>query len=1348
MKKFLSIFCCCLIQLYHTTQAQDIKHIDIKDGLSHNSVTSLMQDSKGYLWIGTYDGLNKYDGYNFRVYKNRIGDEHSLRTNTVHSLAETSSGDIWVGGVKGVSVLKKNEYRFTNLYYQSERDTLNTQELNSNIQDIQRLSNGDMLVASYHLGLLLYKRDKYIGKQIPLILPDGSSSIFSYDVECIGYNAHREQVWIAVKNYGIYSLDLKSNKLLPFLRVKSQIKDLLLDTQRNLLWMATEEGLFGIDTKNATIQLSYLNEISVTRLLIDHAGKLWITTDGSGIYTIENDSLTLQNEQKFHRKQISSSDAFFGIFEDRERNIWLGSLRAGISMISHRGPVFQKYLIEKGSDIDAQINFVSSFCEAKNGKGLYIGTSGEGIQFWDREADRFQAVNPENGYTSKLITGITQGIGAKYWVTSWNGGVDCWDSQSNRMQHYTCYNTVTGKEEKNAWFSLKDTKDQLWVSTSNTGTLYRFNPETNQFEIYNSNIRDVQCMIETKDGTLWAGNYSELLKINPTKHTFESYELGYPVRSLAEDSNGQLWVGLQEGGLLSYNRKNHTYKRFTTDEGLPDNTILRILEDEHQKLWLSTYHGIASFDKTTHFTNYSSSDGLQSNQFSFNAGLRLHNGDLAFGGINGFNVFNPIKINPSNETHGVQLKSVTIQNKELSPNGKELKIGKNNHYQLQIPYDQTAVAFNFVAIDYHHADKIQYAYILENWDMQWNYSHNDRNASYNRLEKGTYQFKVKVRNENGSWGNPVQLATLTILPPWYRTWWSYTLYGLVIIGIFVLYFRYTKQRERLRYDIKIAKLTAHKERELAEKQKAVFTYLTHEFRTPLTLIINPIKKLVHKVAPEFQPDILVAQRNSERLLKLIDQLLIFRKAESDAEQLVVSEFHLDQMLQEIYACFEYRAHDMDIHCQIDFQCTETLCYGDFEKMEIVFFNLFSNAFKFTPKHQSIQVTVTDTVEDFTIQVADTGCGIHPEDVPHIFEKFYSSRNQDGKKNGGYGIGLFTVKYFVEKHGGYITCESSLGRGTTFHIVIKKGYEHFENCKDVIFKLEKENKCSIPKPTEASFDSFTESSPKMALNPLTKQYKILIVEDDQDMRNYVGKLFSAEYIVESTSNGKEAITSIKKNEPDLVISDVVMDEIDGIALCNWMKKDPKWSHIPIILLTSTRSSETELQGLHSGADDYITKPFDNAILLARVESLLKSRSELRRYYLDSITLKENHSKVAPEYSEFFEKCIQVIEDHITDKEFNVKEFSKIMGMSHSALYKKIKAISGQTTTAFIRSVRLRKAAILLLTTDSTIGEAGSFVGIEDPKYFRKKFVELFGMPPSKYVKKYRDSFHKEYHRIRP
>lgn len=1292
------------------------------------------------MWFGTYDGLNRYDGYNFKVFRNRINDQKSLPFNAIYNVEGDSKNNIWVGGSGGVSIYSKTTATFQPAKVFTSKKKIEI--LKDVVHQMRAASDNLFLIASQNLGLIAFENGIFTGKHLPLRALGNRISIDNYDAIAIQENRSKNGCWVYVRNNGICSFNYKTKNLEVVFPLTIEVKSMKLSTDGNL-WLGTDEGLFFFDIKTGSLSNNYFtSKCSVTDILVDKKGEVWVTTDGTGISQINRKTKTAVLYNSIQKNQLAKSNSVWSLYEDKSGNKWFGSLRGGISMLSNSTKYFKTIKYNANDPAD---NFILSFCEDEK-NNLWIGTDGAGLKYWDRKKNSY--TNYPNKLSSPFITGIVRDNTNEIWISTWAGGINK-INKNGSVSQYSCFNPFTKEIEKNIWFVFKDSKANIWASATNEGSLYLFDRTKNSFSLFDKSVTNLQCLVETSDGKLWGGNYNSLFSIEKNTKKITKTTIGNPIRCVHEDGDKNLWVGTQEGGLLLFSRKTNTFKRLTIDDGLPSNTILRMIEDREGNLWMSTYNGVCRFDKKRKtFRNFSVNDGLQSNQFSFNAGIKMSSGEFLFGGINGFNVFFPEAIKSFNQDNNLLLTDFYVNNQPVQESKNDLELDEKTAKinAVSLPYDQTTLSLEFVALDYNNADKINYAYYLEGWDEQWNYVGQARRANYARLTEGKYTFKVKTTNFKGGWNKEVNLITIEILPPWYRTWWAYSLYLLAIAGILFAYLDYNKNKEKLKYKVKIAELESKKEKEIAEKQSSMFTYISHEFRTPLSLIINPLKKAVQKENVEngsSGSDLAIAHRNARRLLSLVDQLLLVRKAENDADSLRLSPININNLCNEVYQCFVNQAKDKNIHYNLLIPEHEIVIIGDYEKIEISLFNLMSNAFKYTPIGGEINLKLIDNIENIELEISDNGDGIDKKDIDIIFEKF-KQINSKVSIGTGFGIGLYIVKYFVDKHKGSVSCSSEVGKGSVFKLSFLKGNSHFEDIEitnDAPKRSQLFDELIVDEIDEIAADNIvSENDFKKVM--LTEKRTVLIIDDNEDIRNYLIKLFSDNYIVYSAENGEEGLKMTKKHMPDLVISDITMEQMDGLELCRKIKESNELSHIPVILLTASKNPETHLQGINDGADDYIMKPFDDDILAARVESLLRNRSNLRTYFLDNITLKENTQKVPVEYQVILKKCIDIVEANIHKKDFTIKTFAQEMGMSHRTLYTKIKIISGQTLNAFIRSLRIRRAAMLMLTEDMNIAQASAEVGFEDPKYFRQQFVKLFGMTPSEYIKKYKTSFNSD------
>ncbi|BAV04032.1 two-component hybrid sensor and regulator [Filimonas lacunae] len=1329
-----------------------VKYLGIEQGLSNNAVTSIYQDHRGFMWFGTYDGLNRFDGYNFTIFRNKIEDTSSLSTANIFSMDGDSQHNLWIGGQKGANIFNPATGAFTVPRFIALNDT-RQQPLQDDIHCIKAINAQCVLLGSRHNGLLAFEQASRHGWQVAL--PGGAAgNAGNYNVTAIEYDTALQQVWVCIQQAGLFQYHI-ANRTLTLVNAGIRNANSLKKAGNGNLWVGTDNGLYLYNTRTQSFSGNVMTQPgNVVSLCEDHARNLWIATDGSGVWLLPQGNQQAQPLVNADKTPVVNSNAVYAIYEDKEGRKWISTLRGGINLIAAQAQPFTNMVYNAGKQQNPTENFILSFCEDAQ-KNLWIGTDGAGLRYWNRNANTYTTYtrnSSSNSLSSNFITGITHDYNNDIWVSTWFGGVNRLHRNSNTFEHYNCINPITRAVEPNVWLVYEDKQKCLWASTTNDGSLYYFNRAQNSFLLFDPSLVNLQCLAEDRSGHLWGGNYHSLIQIDRQQKQHRTFTIGYPIRSIYESSRRQLWVGTQGGGLLLFTPSTGQYKRFTTADGLPGNTILRLLEDECGNLWLSTYNGLCKFNPATGYCqNFSSSDGLQSNQFSFNAGLALSSGEFLFGGIKGFNIFYPHQVTTHTTAPAVYISGIQVSNNPIDKHPSYID-NRNGEAieQISIPYNQAALTLDYTALEYGHNDKIKYAYYLEGWDKGWNYVNNIRSANYSRLREGSYTFKLKVTNAYGQWSNETALLQITILPPWYRTWWAMLLYMLCGSALIYLYIRYTRRQERLKYEIQLAHIEHEKDKEITEKKLSFFTNISHEFRTPLTLIINPLKEKIHQQGGQADTDITIAYRNARRLLSLVDQLLLFRKADSGEDKLHLSAFNIIELGKEVHQCFIQQARAKNITYQFNYPASTIELHGDYEKIEIALFNLLSNAFKFTPDGGTIVFDIAEEEHTVTLRVKDNGCGINAADMNTIFQRFQQSRAAYLSQKSGFGIGLYLVKHFVESHQGTVQCQSTAQQGTSFTIKLHKGIAHLPHN---YLPVAAAPKCELLE--ELAIDSEPTSLPdpevtlegKTAEEVVTDKKSILLIDDDQEIRRYLHHLFDKKYLLYEAADGQEGLELAEAHVPDLIISDIQMKNMNGIDMCRIIKQSEKLGHIPVILLTASADNSRKLEGIEGGAEDYITKPFDSDILQARLETLLRNRSLLQRYFFDNITLKESNIKVPAEYQDFLKRCIAVVEENIDREDFTIKKFARELGISHSGLYQKVKSISGQSPNAFIRSIRLRRAAVLLLTENMNITQAAFQVRINDIKYFREQFVKLFGVTPSQYIRKYRYSFNNTHNTVK-
>ncbi|MEI6948941.1 two-component regulator propeller domain-containing protein [Paraflavisolibacter sp. H34] len=1419
----------CLLLLLHSPilyafDGPITRQLGIEQGLSNNSVRCIYQDHNGFMWFGTYDGLNRYDGYQFQVFRNKLNDTTSLPHNYIYSIHEDARHNLWVGTGRGLGIYNNLTARFLPAWY-LRADNHQKARITVNVSNIASDAAGNVYIGTNGYGLMVRPKGKEVAEQ--LLINKGGTITFDYNVQAIRVDRH-QRIWLFIARVGLCRYD-PARKQIRVVNNRLQGAQCMADDGESL-WIGTNSGLFQYSIPADSLVRSYkegpgeLSSANVASLCPDRQGQLWIGTEAGGINVLDPRTGRFSYLLPGETSNSLSSESVFSIVEDKEGRKWMGTLKGGINIIDAQKPPFRTISHDPLNTNSLINNFVSSFYEDAQGN-LYIGTDGGGMSIWNRKENTFSNFRHQGGNPASLSHNMVDCIRQDYlgniWIATYGGGINRFQPSSRSFRNYRCVDGATGEENKNVWLVYEDRDKVLWATTFIQGRLYRFNREADRFETFDAELNDLIALTEDRSGQLWGGNSYQLILIDKQTKKHRYFSTEKPVRALHEDRKGNFWVGTEGGGLLLFDRRQgKIVRRFSADDGLCNNSVLNILEDGRGHLWLSTFNGLSEFDPVARtFKNYYQYDGLQSNQFLYNAALRLRSGELAFGGIRGFNLFFPERVQARSNQPPVLLTGLRINNQPVTTGTPYITATEGDRIEaVRIPFSQAVLSFDVAALEYSAPGRIRYAYFLEGWDKGWNYSGSLRTANYTHLREGAYVLHVKATTAAGSW-NPRELRLkITVLPPWYRSWWAYTLYLLLVAGAISLYQRYRIRQARLRYEVRIARLNAEnertekekslaelelekaerergaaelarekaeKEKERAEREKAqaeyektqaqyqaekaeretekvinerekeinekrlsFFTHISHEFRTPLTLIINPVKDLLQKGEGRAQGDqagLNTVYRNARRLISLVDQLLLFRKAEAGADKLKITRLNFSALCREVYLAFAQQARVLEIDYRFDGPEEPLELYGDREKLEIVLYNLLSNALKYTPKGGSVALSVFPAEETVEVRVADTGYGIPKAVGDKLFERFYQVREQGIPTKSGFGIGLYLARHFVESHKGNLTYDSEPGRGTAFSIRLLKGTDHFAG--EPIFEEAAEEPALVKELLEDRSLVKKEKAPREGKTELeslvNENQSLLVVDDDDQIRQYIIQIFGPAFTIYEASNAEEGLKLAGQYVPDIIISDVNMQGMSGIDLCRSIKEDASLSHIPVILLTGSSSAETRLEGVEGGADDYITKPFERELLVARVANILKSRTTLQKYFFNEVTLQKNPLKISAEYKEFLDACIAIVEEHLDDPNFSIKMLATEIGMSHSNLYKKVKSISGQSVNAFIRFIRLRKAAGLLINTNSNVNETAAQVGFNDTKYFREQFSKLFGMNPSEYIKKYRKLFGKSF-----
>jgi signal transduction histidine kinase/ligand-binding sensor domain-containing protein/DNA-binding response OmpR family regulator len=1371
--KIISLYIFFPILINAQTGNIKFEHLSVEEGLSATTVLSILQDSRGFLWIGTYDGLNRYDGYSIKVYYHDPDDSTSLSSSNIRCLYEDNSDNLWVGTwSSGLNKYDREKDRFTHYLNIPGNPT----SLSSNIVlSICQDKNNDLWIGTAD-GLNRYdaEEEQFIHYKND---PEDTKSISNNVIYSV-FEDNSDMLWIGTSK-GLNKFNVQNGNFIrydhnpddPFSLSNNAIFSICEDN-RGELWM----GVFGgglyrfnkekeqfIQYRNDPEDPFSLSEDGVFSVYEDNRGDLWIGTYGSGLHRFDR-----KNERFIHyihnpdNLSSLSDNSVCTIYEDNSGILWIGTWSGGVNKYDRGKEKFAHYSYLVNNPNSLNNNRIRSICEDSSGI-IWIGTDGGGLNRFDKEREKFTYYKNNLGDPTSLgANGILSVYVDNYgvlWIGTDRGGLNKFDSKKEQFVQYRHNpDDPTSLSDDAVSVVYEDKTGTLWVGTS-TGGLNKFDRKKEQFVQFIHNTDDssylsqgkIYSIYEDSHGLLWIGIYGGgLCRFDPEKEQCKHYTNSPDdlkslsnnfVSSIYEDNSGVLWVGT-EAGLNRFDRKNERFFCYRESDGLPNDMICGILEDDHGNLWVSTNNGISKFNPVDiTFQNYNVNDGLQSNEFNQWAYYKTKNGEILFGGNNGFNIFHPDSLKDNPFIPPVVITEFQLLHKPVhvgfnrSINRSILKKSITETEEIELRYDDNVISFELSALDFHIPEKNQYAYIMEGFDNEWTYTDASRRfVNYTNLDPGKYIFKVKGSNNDGVWNEKGTSLRIIITPPWWLTWWAYLLYGVFVILIFSTSTRFYINRQRLRHQLELEHEHSEKLEEVDQIKSRFFANISHEFRTPLTLILGPSESIIAETFEEkTKKKAGSIKRNANRLLNLINQLLDLSKLEAGRLTLETSYGNIVTFTKGVAMSFESLAERKDIVLKIKSASDEIELYFDKEKMEKVFINLLANAFKFTPGGSKITISVSETDNNFVeIKIKDTGIGIPEEELPKLFDRFYQVDSSHTRERGGTGLGLALAKELVELHLGSIKVESEEKKWTEVTVSLPLGKEHLLP-EEILVADEPLEEIKILVEEEGESTSLQVDKP---LPEDIIKYKtiILVVEDNADVREYIKDSLVNEYYIEEAANGEQGLRKAEKIIPDLIISDIMMPKMDGNELTRRLKNDERTSHIPIILLTAKSEQESKLEGLETGADAYLTKPFDIKELQIRIKNLINLRRKLQQKFSHGkiVTIKGKKKKLSSLDEKFMKKALEVIEKNISEETFSIEDFGKEVGMSRMQIHRKLKALTGKSASHYIRSVKLFKAKEIIVKHEATISEIAYSLGFSSPAYFTRCFKEEYGHPPSDLV----------------
>ena len=1330
------------------SQSQTIfKKIKQTNGLSNDRVNSIVKEKNGFVWIATKNGLNRYDGNKIKIYNKQ---NSALSSNDISALLIDRNGKIWVatfGG--GLNIYNPITDKFIT-YKNSVNDSksIPTNELNTLFED----SNGTIWLGTKN-GISFFNEKQQNFKTFKFDSKN-NNSISHNDIRSI-YEDEDKNLWIGTFGGGLNKFNLKNGT---FYRIKSSstisadyIYTVCGINKNQILIGTNGNGLLKFDTNSLSFQKETFG-INKTITIVEcikknQNGSIWFGTEGLGLFKIDNVNslkpIVYNYTNDVQSESSISGNAIYSIMEDENSNIWVGTAWNGVDVLSNNKDYT---LIPSSNKGGTPISVLSIY---KNKDATFMGLDGKGLTVIEEKTNSGNEYNKTNKnlFQDDYIQYIKESKNGTLWIGTFANGLLNFNYKTGS---FTQFKQTIGNTKSLSYndvrYVIEDAKNNIWIATWGGGLNY-YNITTKDFtsfkqkkgdqnSISNDNVISLQ-----KDGDLiWIATFGGGVNLFDTRtNKFKAYKSlennqnsisSDYVYSILKDTKGNIWIGTAGEGINLLDTKTKKINRFNNYKDVRYQTVTAIIEDNKGLIWFSTKQGIFNYDYTS--KTFKSFSNLKED-YHINSCFKDEKGLLYFGCSKGVIKFNPETIKVKNVTPDVKFTSFKLFNKEL-PIGEEEVLKKDISFSdnITLKHDQDVITFEFAAMLFPSSAGCEYQIKMDNFDENWRSIGKEGAATYTNLSPGEYIFKVRSRELGSEWSNKYSSLNITIQKPFWTEWWAFLIYALLVIAILYVFIKYIISWEKMKADLRFEKFSHEKDVEVYNMKQDFFTNISHEIRTPVTLILSSINKLIKNddlSDNQQQNPFGTIKKNGEYLLNLVNELLDYRKLEHHQIKLKVFKSDWVKFSQEIYLSFKEFAYQKDIKLEFESSSPTIELWFDKNQMEKVLYNLFSNALKFTNTGGSIKLTITQTDNEVQLELVDEGIGISKKHLSKIFNRFYQANKTKSDNGAGFGLGLTISNEIIKLHQGDISVKSKKGAGSTFTITLKKGNSFYH-----------ESEISESETNDELIENYFTSEPIKIKEIIlesssfkSKEQTLLIVEDNIDIANYIDELLSDEFTILRASNGKQGLDMALEKSPDLIISDVMMPIMDGIELTNTLKTNVNTSHIPIILLTARASFTHKMEGYETGADDYVTKPFNESLLRARIKNILKNRSLLHEKFYSEDTNNIGDFIKNKIDQEFIENLGLLIEKNIDSENLSVVFVAQELGMSHSVLYKKLKIITGLSLVEYLRDYRLKKAKELLKTNQFSIAEVCFKVGYSDRKYFSKLFKERFGNPPTFYTK---------------
>lgn len=1362
--KTLFFFCCHLLLAAFTfVNAQTGRFYSTDKELSNSLINKVYQDKRGFIWVATEDGLNKFDGNRFIVYKKNKNEPDALLNNYVKTLFEDSKGRFWVACINGIQIYDQATHTFQSIPIRHNRDNMAPQT-SANIIELQ---NGEIWLGTYGGGIISLKENEFIPQE------ELNRKIQSYFIQTI-YEDSKQNIWIATENKGLFCYTPSNGQVQNFTapgQLTSEDISCFCEDKEGTLFISTlNGGLMKLNPSNSQftpIPYKGNNRLSIKTLTIDNNNNLYIGTEGFGL-KIYNRSTNSIDDYDVHNGVFDlSSSKVHSILEDKDGNLWLGIFQKGLLMIPSMPNKFNYYGYKSFPKSEIGSSCVMSILVDRQNVA-WIATDNDGLYAVNDEGKQILHFKEEGGNRSapRNIICLLEDSEHKLWIGSYLSGLTLMNKQTGVCTPVNeQLSTPKASDNKKIFCIAEDRNQHIWVGTYGSGVYkmdisgkvinqYQSSKSQNENWQVNKLCNDwINCIIEDNEGLLWIGTCNGLSCFNPKTENFINYLSQNNllpntfVHTLLQDDKGFIWVGTSEG-LYKFDKRTQKFSIYTTQQGLPSDVICGMVQDDMNNYWISTHQGMSKLIAGTEtFINYTASDGIQGNEFTRGAFYKDHRGKIYFGGTGGVTSFYPKDIAEPDKKLRIEITDFILGNHSVR---KGDMLGKHaitdsdvmDATRFTLTYERNSFRMELSTLDFANPERIIYQYKIKELETNWlNTSPGMNRVSYANLSPGTYTLMVRAKDNKST--SDIRTVEIVVTPPWYNTWWAKVLWSCLLVLVLYALTMYAISRIHRRQEI----MKQRHQEQINEAKLQFFINISHEIRTPMTLIISPLEKLIAEHS-EKQQVYLMIYRNAQRILRLINQLMDIRKLDKGQMHLKFRETDMVGFIEDLMQTFNYQAQKKNITFTFDKELPDAdslKVWIDLNNFDKVLMNVLSNAFKYTSDGGNIHILLKTghnsayrgALKDyFEICVTDDGIGIDKDKIKQIFERFYQINNDMTQSNFGTGIGLHLARSLVKLHHGLIKAENREDeQGTRFIIRLPLGSDHLKTDE-----LENPDEAGsdllmsqLSKDTLYETDNENTMADEVKKPKAKTRYRVLIIEDDDEIRQYMRNELNTDFRISECTNGREGLEVILRDKPDLVISDIMMPEMDGITLCRKVKQNININHIPVILLTAKSKAEDRIEGLETGADAYIVKPFNTELLRTTASNLIANRERLRGQLIGEQQVEEKIVKIEMKSNDeiLMGKVMKTINEHLTDPALNVEMLAANVGMSRVHMHRKLKELTNQSARDFIRNIRLKQAATLLREKNLSISEVAYATGFSNLSHFSNSFREFYGISPTEY-----------------